>query len=218
MPPDPGRGILLATGARLPQNVSRSLSAVPVASRAPGRRGRPQEAALSDALVLNATYEPLCVVSGRRAVVLVLSARAVSLEASTTVLHAERTAVAVPAVVRLTRYVKVPHRAVVPITRKGVLARDGHRCVYCGAAATSLDHVVPKSRGGAHSWENVVAACGRCNHTKADRPLHEMGWRVQCRSWPPRAPTGAAWRILGSRRLDPTWLPFLQPAVPAPAA
>ena len=170
---------------------------------------------MSDALVLNATYEPLCVVSGRRAVVLVLSARAVSLEASATVLHAERTAVAVPAVVRLTRFVKVPYRAVVPITRKGVLARDGHRCVYCGAAATSLDHVVPRSRGGEHSWENVVAACSRCNHTKADRPLHEMGWRMPR---PPQAPTGAAWRILGSRRLDPTWLPFLHAAGPATAA
>jgi 5-methylcytosine-specific restriction endonuclease McrA len=181
----------------------------------PDAEARPREAALSDALVLNATYEPLCVVSGRRAVVLVITARAVSLEASATVLHAERTAVAVPAVVRLTRFVKVPYRAVVPITRKGVLARDGHRCVYCGAAATSLDHVVPKSRGGEHSWENVVAACGRCNHTKADRPLHEMGWRMPR---PPSAPTGAAWRILGSRRLDPTWLPFLQSAEPAPAA
>jgi 5-methylcytosine-specific restriction endonuclease McrA len=173
---------------------------------------------VSDALVLNATYEPLCVVSARRAVVLVLSARAVPVQDSADVMHAERTAVAVPAVVRLTRFVKVPYRSVVPITRKGVLARDGHRCVYCGAAATSLDHVVPKSRGGAHSWENVVAACGRCNHAKADRPLHEMGWRMTGRNWPPRAPTGAAWRILGSRRLDPTWMPFLAAAEPDTAA
>jgi 5-methylcytosine-specific restriction endonuclease McrA len=170
---------------------------------------------VSDALVLNATYEPLCVVPARRAVVLVLSAKAVSVEHGTTVLHAERTVVRVPSVVRLTRFVKVPYRAVVPITRKGVLARDGHRCVYCGATATSLDHVVPKSRGGAHSWENVVAACGRCNHIKADRPLHEMGWRMPR---PPRAPTGAAWRILGSRRMDPCWLPFLGAAEPAEAA
>lgn len=170
---------------------------------------------MSDALVLNATYEPLCVVSARRAVVLVLGARAVSVQESGTVLHAERTAVAVPAVVRLTRYVKVPYRGAVPITRKGVLARDEHRCVYCGGAATSLDHVVPKSRGGAHTWENVVAACGRCNHTKADRPLHEMGWRMPR---PPRAPSGAAWRILGSRRLDPTWMPYLAAVADGPAA
>lgn len=170
---------------------------------------------MSDALVLNATYEPLCVVSSRRAVVLVLTARAIAVESSAIVLHAERTAIAVPAVVRLTRFVKVPYRTAVPITRKGVLARDEHRCVYCGSAATSLDHVVPKSRGGAHSWENVVAACGRCNHAKADRPLHELGWRMPR---PPQAPTGAAWRILGSRRLDAVWLPFLGAAVDAPTA
>ncbi len=170
---------------------------------------------MSDALVLNATYEPLCVVPSRRALVLVITAKAVAVEDSSVVMHAEHTAVAVPAVVRLSRFVRVPYRAVVPITRKGVLARDSHRCVYCGATATSLDHVVPKARGGGHSWENVVAACGRCNHAKADRPLHELGWRLPR---PPRAPTGAAWRILGSRRLDPCWLPFLAAAPDEQAA
>ncbi len=159
--------------------------------------------------MLNATYEPLCVVSSRRAAVLVLAAKAVSVQVGDEVLRAERVVLAVPAVVRLTRYVKVPYRAHVPITRKGVLTRDGHRCVYCSAAATSLDHVVPRSRGGAHTWDNVVAACSRCNHQKADRPLHELGWRIPR---PPAAPTGAAWRILGSRRMDPRWLPFLDSA------
>lgn len=166
---------------------------------------------MAEALVLNATYEPLCVVSSRRAVVLLLTGKAIAVEGGfapdAVVLHAERTAVRVPSVVRLQRFVKVPYRAVVPISRKGVLARDGHRCVYCGSTATSLDHVVPKSRGGQHSWENVVAACGRCNHQKADRHLHDLGWRLRSS---PRAPAGAAWRILGSRRLDPRWLPFLE--------
>lgn len=161
---------------------------------------------MPEALVLNATYEPLCVVSSRRATVLVLSAKAISVADGEQVLHSERTAVLVPAVVRLTRFVKVPYRASVPITRKGVLARDGHRCVYCGAAATSLDHVIPRSRGGAHTWENVVAACGRCNHQKADRHLHDLGWRLGV---PPRAPSGPNWRVLGHRRMDPRWLPFL---------
>ena len=161
---------------------------------------------MAEALVLNATYEPVCVVPARRAVVLVLCDKAVPVQSSTTVLHAERTSVAVPSVVRLVRFVKVPYRAVVPISRKGVLARDQHRCVYCGQQATSLDHVVPRSRGGAHAWENVVAACGRCNHHKADRTLADLGWRLRRA---PLAPTGAAWRILGSRRLDPAWMPFL---------
>ena len=160
----------------------------------------------SSALVLNATYEPLCVVSRRRAAVLVLSAKAVPVAAGDGVLHSSRTTVPVPAVVRLSRYVRVPYRPSVPLTRKAVFARDGGRCVYCGAAATSLDHVVPKSRGGAHAWENVVSACGRCNHVKADRGIAELGWRLRTS---PAAPQGAAWRVLGSRRMDPRWAPYL---------
>ena len=161
------------------------------------------------ALVLNATYEPLCVVSGRRAVVLVLTSKAVSVAEGDAVLHSARTDVAVPAVVRLLRYVRVPYRVNVPLTRKAVFARDGGRCVYCGAAATSLDHVVPKSRGGAHSWDNVVSACGRCNHVKADRGIAELGWRLVRQ---PTVPSGAAWRVVGARRVDPRWRPFLDGA------
>ena len=161
---------------------------------------------MPDALVLNATYEPLCVVSQRRAVVLVLAGKAACVEETDYVLRAERLAVTVPSVVRLHRYVRVPYRATVPLTRKGVLARDHHRCVYCDGPATSLDHVVPRSRGGTHTWENVVAACGRCNHVKADRAVADLGWRLRRI---PRAPTGAAWRILGSRRVDPCWVPYL---------
>ncbi len=159
-----------------------------------------------EALVLNATYEPLCVVPARRAVVLVLVGKAVPLATGEEVMHSSRTDVAVPAVVRLTRYVRVPYRAGVPLTRKAVFARDGGRCVYCGAAATSLDHVVPRSRGGPHSWDNVVSACGRCNHVKADRTVADLGWRLRRL---PVAPTGAAWRVIGARRVDPSWRPFL---------
>lgn len=161
---------------------------------------------MAEALVLNATYEPLCVVPGRRAVVLVLTAKAVAVAGTEEVLHSARTELPVPSVVRLTRFVRVPYRATVPLTRKAVFARDGGRCVYCGAAATSLDHVVPRSRGGEHAWDNVVSACGRCNHVKADRAVAEMGWRLRSA---PVAPSGAAWRVVGARRLDPRWRPYL---------
>ena len=170
---------------------------------------------MGDALVLNATYEPLCVVSSRRAVVLLLTDKAIAVEPGDTVLHSERATVTVPVVVRLTRFVRVPFRAHVPLTRKAVFARDGGRCVYCGAAATSLDHVVPKSRGGTHSWDNVVSACRRCNHVKADRGISELGWRLR---HPPAAPTGAAWRIVGTRRVDPRWSAYLDVVVPEPAS
>lgn len=158
------------------------------------------------ALVLNASYEPLCVVSGRRAVVLLLTQKAVAVADGDEVLHSERADVRVPVVVRLTRFVRVPYRGAVPLTRRAVFARDGHRCVYCGAPATSLDHVVPKSRGGPHTWDNVVSACGRCNHVKADRGIAELGWRLRSA---PVAPTGAAWHIVGAKRVDPRWRPFL---------
>ena len=161
---------------------------------------------MAHALVLNATYEPLCVVSGRRALVLVLAGKAVAVEAGDTVLHSERVAIRVPVVVKLTRFVKVPYRGVVPLTRRAVFARDGGRCVYCAAPATSIDHVVPRSRGGQHVWDNVVSCCRRCNHAKADHHIAELGWRLRCL---PQAPSGPAWRVLGTGRMHPTWRPYL---------
>ncbi|HVE64249.1 MAG TPA: HNH endonuclease [Mycobacteriales bacterium] len=161
---------------------------------------------MPEALVLNATFEPIGVVSQRRAVVLVLSEKAVCVERGEGTLHSERATIDVPAVVRLTRFVRVPYRAWVPLTRRGVLVRDGGRCVYCNAIATSLDHVMPRSRGGEHSWDNVVACCARCNRQKAARTLAELGWHLRR---PPACPKGLAWVVLGARRMDPVWTPYL---------
>ena len=157
-------------------------------------------------LLLNATYEPLCVVSSRRAIVLVLASKAVAVDSAADVVHAETVSLPVPIVVRLTRYVRVPYPAQVPLSRRAVFTRDGQTCVYCGSSATSIDHVVPRSRGGTHTWDNVVAACRRCNHTKADRSLAELGWVLP---HPPRTPSGAAWRLLGARTVDPRWKEWL---------
>jgi 5-methylcytosine-specific restriction endonuclease McrA len=157
-------------------------------------------------LLLNATYEPLCVVSSRRAIVLVLAEKAEPVDSASDVVHAELISLAVPVVARLTRYVRVPFPASVPLSRRAVFTRDGQTCVYCGGSATSIDHVVPRSRGGTHTWDNVVAACRRCNHTKADRSLAELGWALP---HPPRTPSGAAWRLLGTRTVDPRWREWL---------
>jgi 5-methylcytosine-specific restriction endonuclease McrA len=163
------------------------------------------EAHVGHALVLNATYEPLCVVPVRRALLLVLMQKASALEESDLILHSTSVTIAAPAVVRLHRFVKIPYRGPVPLTRRAVFARDGGRCVYCGNTASSIDHVVPRSRGGTHEWSNVVSACRRCNHVKADRPVSELGWRLH----PPKEPKGTAWRILGTGRSDPRWAPYL---------
>ena len=166
----------------------------------------PSPGTTSATLLLNATYEPLCVVSSRRAIVLVLAEKAEPVDSTEDVVHAALISLPVPIVVRLTRYVRVPFPASVPLSRRAVFTRDGQTCVYCGGSATSIDHVVPRSRGGTHTWDNVVAACRRCNHTKADRSLAEMGWALP---HPPRTPSGAAWRLLGTRTVDPRWREWL---------
>ena len=163
---------------------------------------------MSRALVLNATYEPLGVVSDRRALILVLNLRATAIENSGDVVHFSGGQMDLPSVIRLNKFVRIPYRHAVPLSRRAIFARDGGRCVYCSAPATSIDHVVPRSRGGGHIWENVVSACHKCNHLKADRELKEIGWRLR---QSPREPVGSAWRILGTGRADDRWLQYLEP-------
>jgi 5-methylcytosine-specific restriction endonuclease McrA len=161
---------------------------------------------VAGALVLNATYEPLCVVPMRRAVVLVLAEKATIIEAGDEVMHSERTCVPVPTVVRLSQYVRVPYRRDVPLTRRAVLDRDAHSCVYCGVRADTIDHVRPRSRGGDHTWVNVVAACARCNHRKGDRLLSELGWHLPS---PPMQPPPTFAVVLGWTKRHPSWQQYL---------
>ena len=162
---------------------------------------------MSKSLVLNATYEPLCVVAVRRAVVLVLKEKAQLVHATDQRLHSERLAMPVPSVVRLNYFVKVPFQARVALNRKAVFARDGHRCQYCGGSAENIDHVVPRSRGGEHVWENVVAACRPCNTKKEDRFLHEVGLALRRQ---PVAPKELTWIVVAVGSVHPHWEPYLQ--------
>jgi 5-methylcytosine-specific restriction endonuclease McrA len=161
---------------------------------------------VSRTLLLNATYEPLAVVPIRRAVVLVLARKAVVVEHGQGEMRSERERVPIPAVIRLTRYVKVPYRRAVPLTRNAILNRDRHRCAYCEGRASTVDHVVPRSRGGRHEWANVVAACSRCNNRKGDALLPELGWKLRRR---PTEPMVTGWVIVGIGRLEPSWEPYL---------
>jgi len=138
------------------------------------------------ALVLNATFEPLGIVSSRRAVLLVLATKAELIHATERVFRAERVSVPEPSVVRLVRYVKVPYNYRVAVNRRTVFARDGSKCQYCGASAENLDHVIPRSKGGPHTWENVVAACRPCNTRKEDRLPHEAGMVLRSTPVAPR--------------------------------
>jgi 5-methylcytosine-specific restriction endonuclease McrA len=163
-------------------------------------------------LVLNATYEPLCVVSARRAVVLVLSEKAEVLHDSDEDMRSERLALKVPSVIRLRYFVKVPFRRRSALNRRAVFARDGGRCQYCGAAAESIDHIVPRAKGGQHTWENVVAACRPCNTAKRDRLLSETTMVLRRR---PTVPRELTWITIAVGTIPPHWEPYLQTALSA---
>ena len=164
------------------------------------------------ALVLNATYEPLCVVSARRAVVLVLLEKAELLHESGEAMHSEHLTVPVPSVIRLRYYVRVPFARRAALNRRAVFARDGSRCQYCAGPAESIDHVVPRSRGGEHAWENVVAACRPCNSRKRDRLLSETTMTLRRR---PAVPRELTWVAVSVGAVPDSWEPYLQPALSA---
>ena len=160
-------------------------------------------------LLLNATFEPLTALPMRRAVVLLVCEKAVVVhdDDDGPVVRSADLALQVPSVIRLRNYVRVPYRARIPMTRAALMHRDRFRCAYCGSKAETIDHVVPRSRGGGHSWENCVACCASCNHRKADKMLSELGWTLRAALVPPKGPH---WRLLASiKELDPTWLPYL---------
>lgn len=158
-------------------------------------------------LVLNASNEPLSVISARRALVLLLRERAVIVSESELTWRAESLSFSVPSVVRLRRYVSVPYRRSVPLSRRAIFLRDGHRCQYCGMHAENIDHVVPKVQGGRHRWDNVVASCRRCNTRKGGRTPAQAGLQLQRK---PSAPGRFDWVLVAAGgRADQAWQRFL---------
>ena len=164
---------------------------------------------MSRVLLLNATFEPLQLVSERRAVVLMLAGRAeaIAMPDEPEVCRSASVVVEIPAIVRLHDMVKLPSKIrTPPLTRRSLLLRDSYRCAYCLEHADTIDHVVPRSRGGRHEWTNVVAACRRHNMLKGDRLLEEIGWRMH---FEPRVPDGPWWRWRHVPDPDPLWAPYL---------
>ncbi len=158
-------------------------------------------------LVLNAGYEPLGVVSFKRALVLVLNEKAtVVAEDQDNPVFGSSGAWARPSVIILRRYVRLPNGRSVPVSRRGVLRRDNHRCAYCSGVANTIDHVLPRSRGGKDTWENLVACCLACNNLKSDRTPQEMNWTLGLN---PRAPHGVSWLVRGIEKSMPDWDEYL---------
>jgi 5-methylcytosine-specific restriction endonuclease McrA len=159
-------------------------------------------------LVLNASYEPLNVCSIRRAHVLVFKGKAEVIEELDRPLRAATDTYPWPHVIRLVRYVRVPRIVQRKISRRALFARDGWRCVYCGSTAgrLTLDHVVPRSRGGDSTWENVVTSCAPCNLRKGNRLPHEVHMEL---AHHPRPPGAVLFIRLASPTIPQRWEQYL---------
>jgi 5-methylcytosine-specific restriction endonuclease McrA len=162
-------------------------------------------------LVLNATYEPINVTAARRALVLVLKGVATTEEENGSFVHTARTAFRIPSVIRLTEFRRIPHQTRA-LSRKNILMRDRYTCQFCGralpASELTLDHIIPRSKGGHTDWDNLVACCHTCNSLKGDRLPEEAGLTLRR---PPRPFTlhtsRHIMRMLG--RADQRWRKYL---------
>ncbi|MBA3431469.1 MAG: HNH endonuclease [Actinobacteria bacterium] len=159
------------------------------------------------ALVLNASYQPLCVVPVRRALVLAIKGKAEVVHTNGQVFRSETLEIIAPSVIRLNYFVKVPYRARTSLSRRAVFVRDDFKCQYCGRPAENVDHVIPKSKGGTHNWDNVVAACRSCNARKENRAPANVGMRLRRQ---PEQPHESVWIVVAVERVDPVWEQYLR--------
>src|SRR5690242_483046 len=171
------------------------------------RRGRE----VGRVLVLNATYEPINVCTVRRAVVLLLKDKAEVIERSDWELHSATRTMSRPVVIRLVSYVRIPrdtHRR--KITRRAVFARDNWTCQYCGSRSNlTVDHVIPRSKGGGSGWDNIVASCAPCNRRKGDALLRQVNMHPRVK---PRTPGAHIFIQLASPTIPSTWRQYLPEA------
>ncbi|RIH88144.1 HNH endonuclease [Meiothermus luteus] len=165
-------------------------------------------------LVLNAGYEPLGLASVKRAVILVMNGTAEVVEESGEFLRTPSKPYPIPSIIRLKRLVRRPPGRLA-LNRRNILRRDAYTCQYCGKRGGDLtvDHVLPKSRGGRSVWENLVTACRACNLKKKNRTPEEAGMRLARR---PMAPRYSLLLVADLPSLPETWRPYLPEAEPHP--
>jgi 5-methylcytosine-specific restriction endonuclease McrA len=175
----------------------------------PGVRPEQRGGTLGRVLVLNASYEPINVCTVRRAAVLVLKQRAEVIEQSEWALHAESLTMPRPVVIRLVTYVRIPRDAHSrKITRRAIFARDSWTCQYCGSerGTLTIDHVVPRSKGGSSSWDNIVTCCAPCNRRKGDRLPLQAGMHPR---HAPRPPSPTLFVHVAMTRIPEVWQQYL---------
>ncbi len=157
---------------------------------------------------MNATFEPINVCTVRRAVVLLLKEKAELIERAEAELASAASRIARPVVIRLLSYVRIPrdaHRR--KITRRAVFARDNWTCQYCGSRSSlTVDHVIPRSKGGPSTWENIVASCAPCNRRKGSTPLRQSGMTLTRQ---PRTPSPHVFIHVASPKIPAAWHAYL---------
>lgn len=164
----------------------------------------------SAVLVLNQNYEPLNICNAKRAIVLVINGKAEVLELNHREIHTATSAFHCPSVIRLVYLIRRPI-PVVKLSRREVFLRDNYTCQYCGTQTKdlTLDHVVPKHRGGTHTWENLVSACKACNHRKGGKTLEESRMILRRKPHIPKvSPYYAVYRRVESEP-DEAWAKFI---------
>ncbi|MFA0785240.1 HNH endonuclease [Fervidibacter sacchari] len=166
-------------------------------------------------LVLNRNYEPLNLVSAKRAIVLLMKGKAEMVKpANGLVIRAAREIIPVPSVVRLMVYARRPP-ARVRLNRRSILIRDDYTCQYCGyrGPGLTIDHVIPKDRGGKTDWDNLVACCTRCNSKKGNRTPEEAGMTLRKKPRKPAYLPYMGYAKLMQALKNPEWHEFLRPFV-----
>lgn len=166
-------------------------------------------------LVLNQNYEPLNVCSWRRAVSLLCLGKAIALEHDTQVVHGPNTELLLPTVVRLANPIRRPLPEL-KLSRRAVLARDGNTCQYCGHSSRDLtiDHVIPRQKGGPASWDNLVACCMKCNNKKGSKTLREADMALLRKPRRPRFIPYLSFATFAAAAKNPHWRDYLEPFAP----
>ncbi len=162
-------------------------------------------------LLLDVGFRPLSIVSVKRALLLLIADKAEMIHERDEIVHSERLDLFVPSIVRLRYPVAAPYRRRAPLHRKAVFARDGYQCQYCGGQAECIDHVHPRSKGGEHEWENVVACCRRCNAAKGDTLLEFSRFKLRKTPYAPEPMAVAAALRRGVPAEWESYIPTLMP-------
>lgn len=158
-------------------------------------------------LLLNGDFEPIRIIGLHRAIMLIVDEKVDIIETNgEEEIRSPSITLPYPSVIRLRKYVKVPYRKKeVPISHKSVFNRDEYKCGYCLKHPTTIDHIVPRSRGGKHEWGNVVSSCINCNRKKSNKLLSEIGWQLKIQ---PTVPRTQRWLIVGLQERE-TWETYL---------